>query len=320
MVDKINDIDLLRVLGGGRAAGETPGDEAADPLSDLGKMIREAAKAKHSQWHRGMVHRMHAATKQALDKVQADNAALGRLDDYAMMHGTMAMRQQIKKMISHLNPPTEIIESADYQELMELIWPSATKREKNAFKKGSAVRGKVKTELMQQQVRDAIKQASRRAGQKSMSQLNTDSSDLSGFSQMAFEQMARALKRAMKKRKAKFTEDGELIIDPEAGLSEAEELKAVRELQSMMQIFSQRALETMRTVREEIAPKWAPEQQPWLLQEADKQVYDILLATIPKELFEETAAYQDIQDLRRGQEVFTLRAADKLTEAARRGE
>ena len=72
-------------------------------------------------------------------------------------------------------------------------------------------------------------------------------------------------------------------------------------------------------MREEIAPKWAPDQQPWLLQEADRQVFDILLAVIPKELFEETAAYQDIQDLRKGDQIFTLRAADKLTEAARRG-
>ncbi len=319
MVDRVNDINISRLVTKTDEAGDAPGDPQDDPMSEVSRQIREMAQTKHGKWNKGMIRNLQKATQNVIKKSVSEAAALNRLDEYAVMSASTTVRNQIRKMISHLNPPPEILEGAEFQELMEMIWPSAVKREKNAFKRGSAMRGQVKSEMMQQQVKSALDKASRQAGKKSLANMQMGSGNLGGFSQMAFEQMARALKRAMKKKKAKFDENGNLAIDEAAGLSEAEELEALRELQEMMQIFNSRALETMKSIREEFAPKWAPEQQPWLTQEADRQVYEIILAVIPKELFEETAAFQEIQDLRKGQHVFTLRAADKLTEAARRG-
>ena len=103
-------------------------------------------------------------------------------------------------------------------------------------------------------------------------------------------------------------------------MEQEERERESRELMEMMELFSAKALETMKVLREEIAPQWAPEQQPWLMQEADKQVFSILLATADKSILEETQAWEQIQDLRKGNAVFTLRAADKLTEAAARGD
>ena len=79
--------------------------------------------------------------------------------------------------------------------------------------------------------------------------------------------------------------------------------------------LSQKGLETMQSLREEIAPRWAPTQQPWLLNQADNEVYHTCLASVPKELFESTEAFQGMQQLRRGEAAFSARAADATTEA-----
>ena len=85
-----------------------------------------------------------------------------------------------------------------------------------------------------------------------------------------------------------------------------------------MELFSEKALQTMQTLKEEIAPKWAPEKQPWLMRQATQHVFEILLAAVDEALLAETQAWDALQDLRKGDAVFTLRAADKLVEAAAR--
>ena len=165
----------------------------------------------------------------------------------------------------------------------------------------------MKTDLLERQISEAIDKLSKEVARRVKAEAG--STAMAQFSGMSLAQMARRLRQLLKKKKVKNVDENGNVI---------EETVVDTELRELMELFSGRALETMRLMREEVAPKWAPEQQPWLLQEADRQVYDILLAVIPEELFKETAAWQEIQDLRAGHAVFTLRAADKLIEGAAR--
>jgi hypothetical protein len=85
-----------------------------------------------------------------------------------------------------------------------------------------------------------------------------------------------------------------------------------------VELVAERAHTLIKELRNELAPSWKPEDVPRWLNAGDKYVYDLALATVPKELFEQTNGWEGIQDLRKQQQVFTLRAADQTSEAARR--
>ena len=74
----------------------------------------------------------------------------------------------------------------------------------------------------------------------------------------------------------------------------------------------------MRVLRDEIAPRWAPETQPWLLQTADTHVFQSVLAVIPEDQFKQTDAFGGMQRLRAGEHAFLGRAADAILEGAKR--
>jgi hypothetical protein len=181
------------------------------------------------------------------------------------------------------------------------------------FEAGTSLKGEVKKEVMTKLVTDAIQEATRKAGRQLEAELQQ--SGMGKFAQMGLEQMARLIQRKRKRiKKGKYVDENGQVVT----LSDAEIAAEETELRELMELFSRKALLTMRAIREEIAPRWAPEHQPWLMQEADRQVYDILLATAEKEMLQETQSWDEIQNLRAGNAVFTLRAADKLTEATAR--
>ncbi|MEZ4271590.1 MAG: hypothetical protein R3C68_09210 [Myxococcota bacterium] len=248
----------------------------------------------------------------AIEETAARIKAMDPRNTYALDQAVENLKNQIRHMLETLNPPPEIIESPEFRELMEFLQPSSGQHQgQSTFSRGSGMHGRMKSAVMIQKVTEALAAASKMVKQAALqAQKSGDSqtnASMQHFSNLSMMQMARYLRRKLRKRKV--DENGQPIL---------EETDEDILLRSEMEMFCAHAAATMRAMREEIAPRWAPEQQPWLIQESDRQVYDILLAVVPEALFKETEYYQEIQDLRSGQAVFTLRAADRLTEGAKR--
>jgi hypothetical protein len=297
VVEKVKSVDGELLL----APSDLNDDD--DALTQATKRGRHLAGLPAYKWSSGLIRGLAAAAERALAEVGAKSRADDLRDEYAVMQGALAVRAQLRRLVRGLKPSAEVAESDDFQELLELLWPKgAARRGRSSFGRGSELKGHIRREVMVQLIQESIRDASRQAKQM---QTGAQGGSLNQFARMGLEQMARFLARKLRKKK-KARQPGEV-----------EELEDL-ELQELMELFSARALETMRYLREHVAPKWNPEQQPWVIANADSMVYDIVLAGIPEELFAETQAYQEIQDLRRQQAVYTLRAADKLTEATAR--
>lgn len=307
---------MVEQVKGGRSGGapvghaparETPKTDPLDgALRTVGQMVQQLVATPSGAWQRASIAALLAAVRDAL-AVANDRSRGG---DVQVLRVSGA-RAQMRQMVDALQAPTDINECDEFQELMDALWPAEMRRHSGGFKRGSDLRGSVKTEVKVQLVAEAVRDASKRTSAK-MQELQQGATNLGQFSHMTLDQLARLFKRKLRRRKRKVVDAEGNVIDE---VEEPPTPEEARELQTLMEIFSQKALDTMRAIREDIAPKWTPEQQPWLIQEADRQVFAIVLATVPKELFEQTEAWQAIQDLRKGQEVFQLRAADKLTEA-----
>jgi hypothetical protein len=311
MVDRVDDSPpkgrIAKLIERFRGAAEEDGPAAGGHTS-AAMMIQKVAQ-KPQSLSAGTVKSIAHAIQKSLDQAHEAAFTMDAKNELAIHQAVETQRAAFLQMVSTINPPQEILDSAEFQQLLELLQPTAVKYDQSSFSRGSAMKGKVKSEIQNQKIADAIEKASKEiAGRiKGKPEMNAS---LNQFAHMSLMQMARLLRKKLKKKKGKqVDENGEVIA--------GESVDDV-ELRELMELFCSRALDTMKHLRSEIAPKWAPEQQPWLLQEADKQVFDILLAVIPEELFKETAAYQQIQDLRAGQAVFTLRAADKLLEGTAR--
>jgi hypothetical protein len=311
MVDRVDEAPKGRVaklLERFRQAEQQEAPPPADPMKAAAAAIQKVSE--RNSWTVANVKSIYNAIMSALHHAQEQAARLDAKNDLAIHQAVESTRSLYRQMLETTNPPPEIIESPEHAELRELLKPHGAKQDQSSFERGSAMKGKAKQDAMARQISEAIDRVSKEASQRIKAKLDMSNPAMAQFAQMSLAHMARQLKRILKKRKGqKVDENGELL--PENPLDDVE-------LRELMDLFCGKALETMKLLRDEVAPKWAPEQQPWLMQEADKQVYDILLAVIPEELFKETEAWQEIQDLRAGQAVFTLRAADKLIEGARR--
>lgn len=293
-------------------------DDDSSAFRKAMNQIEELRALPQEKWTASRIRKLIATVALVIKEKREILASLNRADEYAIEQGTQAVLMQLRQAIHTLNPPAEMQEKEEFQELLELLLPPSMRRTaQSEFKRGSASRGQVKTAVSQQLLQQALQEASQKAGQKLLQQ-GAETGLTQGhaqFSRMSLEQMSRFIKRKLKQlKKGKIiNEDGEL-----EDMTEEEKERERKELQELMELFSFKALETMRSVREEIAPRWVPERQPWLIRQADQQVFDILLATADRELLEETQSWDEIQNLREGNAVFTLRAADKLTEAAAR--
>ena len=283
-------------------------------LQELARKVQKVHQAQGTRWTKTMVKDLSKTLRALLNQAELRAAARDPGNRFAIIQAREGARQAAKQLLETLQPPAEILDSPDFEEMMELLRPPGLKRQPSSFAKGSMAQGAPKSEIALGRVAESIEQADKlvRGAECKMGNNAKQQKNLQQFSQMAFAQMARYLRRkhkALKKKRAGNVEDPDEIAE----LEEEEDL-----FRHEMEIFMARARNAMLAIREEIAPRWAPDQQPWLINEADKQVYDIVLASIPEELYQDTQAWGDIQDLRAGHEVFSLRAQDKLEEAAAR--
>ncbi len=281
--------------------------EKRSAASEFAALTQRLAKASNFTFTPSMWRQLASLARRALR--DAINQAMHHDPDntYAHEHAMEAMRSQLRQLLAPLNPPPEFTESADFQTLMELLYPAAKKHHESGVAEEAVLKGKVRTDVMNRQVSEAIAKADEHATKR-----RVDSLKRTGMEGAAIASAMRTLfslvKVLKKKQKAlaKAADDPSDIAAPEPITQEE-----VDEL-------SQKALEVMRTIREEFAPRWAPAQQPWFVNAADQEVFSIVLAVIPQELFQQTQAYGDMQKLRSGDQVFTLRASDKLAEAVKR--
>jgi len=255
-----------------------------------------------SMW-RIMASHARAALREALLTAQRQDPN----NSWAHENAVEAMRGHLREIFGTLDPPEEALESADYMTLMEMLNPAMTKLMEEGYTDEAIIKGAVRADVLNRQVSEAVTEADKTASAR-----RVDSARRAGLDAVAVSSatksllaMIRLVKKRQKKKAKSVNEVGESGDVTAVTKEEAEELSSL-------------ALDVMRTLREEYAPRWAPSQQPWFLHAADQEVYNVLLSVVPEGLFQETQAYGEMQNLRSGNQVFTLRAADKLNEAMKR--
>ena len=254
-----------------------------------------------------------------LAKLEAQAQANNPSNPYAQSQIVARGRDRVRVLLESLDPPPEVSDSAEFRELMELLAPAGAYTPfaaQTSFDRRSMLQNGFRKQFLARQVNEAIDRASKLAAQRAKNSAARPSADAvdPAVAAMTLSQMARYFrKKSLKGKKEAEAEAADVGVE-----TDAVEFDEPLFTDEEVELFAQRALETMQALREEIAPQWSPDQQPWLVNQADEEVFGIVLAAIPQELFKQTEAYQQMQNLRSGEEVFTLRAADRTTEAAGR--
>ena len=290
------------------------GGEDEDLRAEFVKKVQRLAQGKASAWTPHTVKELTKLVAQVLEQLRKQAAAADPSNPFAQHQALENVRAMMRQLMLTLNPPQEVVDNPDFQELMDTLRPKAAKLHKTGFERETLMKGQVRADVLNQQVADAVHKADRLAIDKRVAHVRQTGGDRVAVenASKSLLALARVIQRRRKKRKKKAGGSGETV--EAAAIAAEEEIMTAEEAELLAGL----ALDVMRTLREEIAPRWAPDKQPWLLNAADNEVYNILLAVADKELFEETEAFGDMQNLRAGQEVFTLRAADKVGEAVSR--
>jgi len=289
------------------------GGDDEDLRAEFVKKVQRLAQGKGSAWTPHTVKDLTKLVAKILEQLRKDAARADPSNPFAQHQALENIRAMMRQLMMTMNPPQEVIDNPEFQELMDQLRPKAAKLHKTGFERETMMKGQVRSDVLNRQVSEAVNQADRLATDKRIATIKQTGGDRLAIenASKSLLAMARVIQRRKKKRKKAVDESGE------AG--EVAETAPEEELtKEEAELLASLALDVMRTLREEIAPRWAPDKQPWLMNAADNEVYAILLAVADRELFEETEAFGDMQDLRTGQEVFTLRAADKVGEAVSR--
>jgi hypothetical protein len=284
------------------------------PASSLGQFAEKARLAgafgpqgfTPSLWRILASQARSALREAALDAIRQDPN-----NSWAHEHAVEAMRGHLREIAAGLDPPPEALESADHKSLMDMLNPAMKRHSDAGYTEEAILKGAVRADVLNRQVSEAVANAD-----KSVTARRIEAARHAGLDAVAVSSATKSLLtmiRLVKKRRKKKAKSVDNEIDDVAETSESTAVtkEEAEELSSM-------ALDIMRTLREEYAPRWAPAQQPWFLNAADQEVYNILLSVVPEGLFQETQSYGEMQNLRAGNEVFTLRAADKIGEAVKR--
>ena len=248
-------------------------------------------EAKADQWSPKDVKSLTKLADASVTQAKSKAAEMMPNNPHAIDQAQDAAIDNMSGLFHTLQPPPHIAESAEFQALMKKFKPREEKKvampEDSNFVRSETLPPKIREDILNRQVEESVDEADKLATGKRRTKLRESlGREPEGDECQTFKQSAKALKR------------GKRPLTPEG----AEDL-------------AQKGLETMQTLREEIAPRWAPSQQPWLLNQADNEVYHTCLAGVPKELFESTEAFEGMQELRRGEEAFSTRAADATTQA-----
>ncbi len=289
MANRLNRPERRTGGSGVPATSVRPGGAVA--FRRLAARVQGLRKGAGSAWSPGDVMDLLRGAREALDEIAQSASAAD--NPHALWQTVEATRAQARQLLLSLSPPPEIFESAEFQALLDLLSPH--RRAADARSDKPILRGKARSDLLNRQIQEAVAQADRHALAKRAKEPGATTRARS------LTQLARVLKKRQNKKGA-----GEVTGEVEVTREEAEELATL-------------ALDVMRALREELAPRWQPAQQPWFVNAADHEVYTIVLGVLPKELFHATQAFAAMQNLRKGDGVFQFRAGDKTSDALKRG-
>ncbi|MEM6733380.1 MAG: hypothetical protein AAF658_17615, partial [Myxococcota bacterium] len=202
-----------------------------------------------------------------------------------------ATRSQIRNSL-----PIEIVGSSEYLSLVELTKPQKKGGgfDESAFSERTGMQGNVRSEVMRGRIKDLVERVDEKVAADEVERLQAEGVD--DEDQLAHAQLTYHEVVDMMTRKGRRGEE----VTP-----------------SDVQLVSTHRLRLMEGMRDYI-PKWAPENPQRWISMGDRYVFDISLAAVPEELIKDTAAYEGMQDLMRGDALFTLRAADHAGDAVGR--
>jgi len=286
-------------------------DQAA-LLSRLASHVRQLNTMPADAWGASDVRDLEAVITAALGRAERDAELAHHGNPFEKQQALNGARLRMRMLVQTLQPPTELTE------VLRLLWqrlraPDAS--DLSSFARRTILNSKTRQDVMNRQIEESVDEADERAaarrvqavdaeaqrrgsrgeGAESDSESQRDSGSRTGLASATGEPpptlklMLRTLK---KKRRA-------------IGQQDAEQVAAL-------------AFDAMRVLRDEIAPRWSPETQPWMLNTADTHIFQSVLGVIPEALFKETNAYEGMQSLRAGEHAFGLRAADFIADAAAR--
>ncbi len=273
-------------------AGQWSGEDLAD-LASLVEELMEAAEREAELAHKGNPYEKQNALNQA--------------------------RMRLRMLLQTLQPPAEM------QEALTRLWDSLRLTDLSAvstFARKTLMNSKVRQDVMNRQIEESVDEADDLAAKRRVQAISRDGGRRQGAESEADERhegdpardssassagghprpgatqdaaarppTLKYLLRTLKKKRR------------DIGKNDAEQVAAL-------------AFDTMRVLRDEIAPRWAPETQPWMLNTADNHIFQSVLGVIPEALFKETNAYDGIQNLRSGEHAFGLRAAERIVDGA----
>lgn len=231
--------------------------------------------------------RLHELVDEALNEATAKAEEKFGKKNYEIVRAIESTKQQLKNMLDSV--PPEVTESEEFQALLRKLHPRDADRDASNFARGTLLRGAQRREVQLGEVGRWVEKVDTKANGARVEGPEEEAGD---DEPLTFHDAVDSVRR--KRRRGEEVEPSDV------------------------ELVGNRALTVMRALREELSPSWKPEERSRWLNAGDKYVYDLALAAVPKELFEQTNAYQGMQRLRTGEQVFTLRAAEGTAEAAKR--
>ncbi|HSI05012.1 MAG TPA: hypothetical protein VLC93_11060, partial [Myxococcota bacterium] len=233
---------------------------------------------------------------------------------YEVMRSVDAVKQQLKNLLDSL--PPEFAELEEWEQLQKKLLKSGERDDKNTFARGTQMNATTRKEVHLGEVKRWVSKTDTKVGtiaprpgiiKKGMPVKDdgtVDADDKRESGGTAEVGAVAAAETATDEKEADRLTFHNVCDGVRRRKRRGEELEP-----DDIELVADRAYVLMRELRNELSPSWKPEEVPRWLNAGDKYVFDMALASVPKELFEATAGYQGIQDLRKQQSAFTLRAA-----------
>jgi hypothetical protein len=287
---------LDKVVSAEKREHESDGEDGDSPFFALTSKVRQLNRKPPGDWDTDDYRELERLAEMLL--AHAERIA-GRdpNNPHLRQQSVEQAKMQLRMLLQTLQPPPELLES------FTNLWAKARglpNFEISTFARKTLMNDRVRRDVMNLKMEESVDQADRLATEQRVQAIDPDPEEQSEGEQPGADDegdlRGKTLKVALRQLKKKRRTIG------------AHEVNEV----------AQKALDLLRMLRESVAPSWAPETQPWLLQTADTHVFQSVLAVIPEQLFRETTAYEGMQKLRAGEHTFGTRAAARLEEGLAR--
>ncbi len=290
---------------------------------------RVTAKVQHLKIHR--VHNKQQRELRMLTELveealeEARQRAEQQLQDqrYEVMRVVDAVKQQLKNLLDSL--PPEFSELEEWEQLQKKLLKSGERDDKNTFARGTQMNATTRKEVQLGEVKRWVAKTDTKVGAippsitlQRKQKANADDGSVDADEKRGSAGAAEVGAVAVSDGKDESGEAERLTFHNVCDGVRRRKRRGEELEPDDIELVADRAYVLMRELRNELSPSWKPEEVPRWLNAGDKYVFDLALATVPKELFEATAGYQGIQDLRKQQSVFTLRAAEQMAQGVRR--